>query len=185
MVKTFDDLYQGLAVDNVLQPAKTSHVITPTPSNNNAINPERCPITDDQIDKFQNLFSKPFHHGFCRVVNVDHTGDHIISYVAPDKVTRLQSPEATEQFLGKKPALDISTSDFCWAGLVLTWWERKMTKAQEGMIMTMTAENWLELELVRGISDQGLQMRILQERNPTLQEMVSGLPRNGNRLRTQ
>ena len=32
-----------------------------------------------------------------------------------------------------------------------------MTKAQEAMIMTMTAENWLELELVRGISDQGLQ----------------------------
>ena len=38
----------------------------------------------------------------------------------------------------------------------LTWWERKMKKAQEGMIMMLTAD-WLELELVRGISDQGLQ----------------------------
>ena len=55
----------------------------------------------------------------------------------------------------------------------MTWWERKMTKAQEGMIMTMTAENWLELELVRGLSGQSLQKRILQERNPTLREMVS------------
>ena len=39
----------------------------------------------------------------------------------------------------------------------LTWWERKMIKAQEGMIDTMTVDNWLELELVRGINDQNLQ----------------------------
>ena len=55
----------------------------------------------------------------------------------------------------------------------MTWWERKMTKAQEGMIMTMTAENWLELELIRGINDPNLQKRILQECNPKLQDMVS------------
>ena len=48
-----------------------------------------------------------------------------------------------------------------------------MTKAQEGMIISMTAENWLKLELVRGISDQGLQKRILQERNPMLRDMIS------------
>ena len=48
-----------------------------------------------------------------------------------------------------------------------------MTKAQEGMIMTMTAKNWLELELVRGISDQDLQKRILRELNPMMQEMIS------------
>ena len=39
----------------------------------------------------------------------------------------------------------------------LTWWERKMIKVQEGMIDTMTVDNWLELELVRGINDQNLQ----------------------------
>jgi hypothetical protein len=55
----------------------------------------------------------------------------------------------------------------------LTWWERKMTKAQEAMIMNMTAENWLELELIRGINDPNLQNRILQECNSKLQDMVS------------
>ena len=84
MVKTFDNLYQGLAVDNITTPLEASKIIAPTPSNGNATNPERTPVADDQIDKFQNLFSKPFH-----------------------------------QFFGKNPALDVSTSDFCWAGLVL------------------------------------------------------------------
>ena len=46
-------------------------------------------------------------------------GDHTISYVAPDEVTRLQSREATERFLKKNPTLDASISDFCWAGLIL------------------------------------------------------------------
>ena len=55
----------------------------------------------------------------------------------------------------------------------MTWWEIKMKKAQEGMITTMTIDNWLELELVRGINDQGLQKRILLERNPMLQAMIS------------
>ena len=55
----------------------------------------------------------------------------------------------------------------------LTWWERKMIKAQEGMIDSMTVDNWLELELVRGVNDQNLQKRILRERNPMLQDMIS------------
>ena len=37
----------------------------------------------------------------------------------------------------------------------------------------MTTNNWLELELVRGINDQNLQKRLLQERNPMLQDMIS------------
>ena len=41
------------------------------------------------------------------------------------------------------------------------------------MIMRITAENWLEMELVQGISDQGLQKRILWERNPMLPDMIS------------
>jgi hypothetical protein len=55
----------------------------------------------------------------------------------------------------------------------LTWWERKMKKAQEGMIDSMTVDNWLELELIRGVNDQNLQKRILQEHNPMLRDMVS------------
>ena len=55
----------------------------------------------------------------------------------------------------------------------LTWWERKMIKAQEGMIDSMTVDNWLELELIRGVNDQNLQKRILREHNPMLLDMVS------------
>ena len=48
-----------------------------------------------------------------------------------------------------------------------------MKKAQEAMIVAMTAENWLELELIQGINDPNLRKRILQECNPKLQDMVS------------
>ena len=48
-----------------------------------------------------------------------------------------------------------------------------MRKAQECMIMTTTIDNWLELELVRGINDQNLQKRLLREKNPMLQDMIS------------
>ena len=41
----------------------------------------------------------------------------------------------------------------------LTWWERKMIKAQEGMIDSMTVDNWLELELIRGVNDQNLKKK--------------------------
>ena len=53
------------------------------------------------------------------------------------------------------------------------WWEEKMRKAQECMIMTMTIHNWLELELLHGINDQNLQRRLLQEKDPTLKDMIS------------
>ena len=48
-----------------------------------------------------------------------------------------------------------------------------MIKAQECMIMTMTINNWLELELIWGINDQNLQKRLLQEKNPMLKDMIS------------
>jgi hypothetical protein len=53
----------------------------------------------------------------------------------------------------------------------MTWWEKKMRKAQECTIMTI--DNWLELELIRGISDQNLQRRLLQEKDPSLKDMIS------------
>ena len=55
---------------------------------------------------------------------------------------------------------------------LLTWWEKKMKKAQECMIMTMTIDNWLEVELIRGINDQNLQKRLLQEKDTMLKDMV-------------
>ena len=48
-----------------------------------------------------------------------------------------------------------------------------MIKAQEGMIDSMTVDNWLELELIRGVNDQNLKKKILREHNPMLQDMVS------------
>ena len=54
----------------------------------------------------------------------------------------------------------------------LTWWEKKLEKAQECMIMTMTTDNWLEMELIRGANDPKLKRRLLQERNPILNDMV-------------
>ena len=47
-----------------------------------------------------------------------------------------------------------------------------MMKAQEAMIVAMTTEKWLELELIQGISDPNLRKRILQECNPRLQDMI-------------
>ena len=48
-----------------------------------------------------------------------------------------------------------------------------MRKAQECMMMTMMINIWLELELIRGINDQNLQKRLLQEKTPMLQDMIS------------
>ena len=48
MIKTFDNLYRGLAEDNIRTPDETSSTITPNPSNDNITNPERVPVPDDQ-----------------------------------------------------------------------------------------------------------------------------------------
>ena len=37
----------------------------------------------------------------------------------------------------------------------------------------MTSNNWLELELIRGVSDTMLQKKLLQEEAPTLKQLVS------------
>jgi hypothetical protein len=47
-----------------------------------------------------------------------------------------------------------------------------MKKAQEAMIVAMTAENWMELALIQGINDPNLRKQILQECDPKLQDMV-------------
>ena len=355
IAETFEDLYQGLATEDTSKPVETNSTIAHASSDDNANNPENTTEVE-----FQNLFAKPFRNGFHRVVHVDQQNDCTISYVAPDKTTWIHSYETMEQFLGENPTLDVLTSDFCWAPLILgfeeptwetvhtinqrqrhsrtpsglssaslsesapdnqtahsactdgalheqlgdeaknrarardpspqfprpdrldntlkpngplirdmsiteadtwlkgftawfewnapildtknpttkrillenflddrlrsklqtdttittdtpvlgsdgiinklrsyyndspiiyrrhaftackqengepfpTWWERKMKKAQEAMIVAMTAENWLELELIQGINDPNLRKRILQECNPKLQDMV-------------
>ena len=46
--------------------------------------------------------------------------------------------------------------------------EHKMRKGQECTLKTMTPDDWLQLELLRGVNDTILQKRLLQERSPTL-----------------
>ena len=114
MVETFEDLYQGLAAENIPKPVETSSMITHTPPDDNATNPGRTAEVE-----FQNLFAKPFQHGFHRVVHVDQQDNYTISYIAPNKTTWIHSGEAMEQFLREDPTPDVSTSDFCWANLIL------------------------------------------------------------------
>ena len=40
------------------------------------------------------------------------------------------------------------------------------------MLKMMTIDNWLEVELIRGINNPNLQKRLLQERDPILKDMV-------------
>ena len=116
MVETFEDLYQGLAAEDVPTPAETNSMITHTPPDDAITNPERTSVVDNQA---RNLFARPFHLGFHRVVHIDQQDNYSISYIAPDKIARLQLSEAMEQFLRENPTLDVSISDFCWAHLIL------------------------------------------------------------------
>lgn len=55
----------------------------------------------------------------------------------------------------------------------MIWCERKMRKGQECTLKTMTPDDWLQLELLRGVNDPMLQKRLLQERSPTLNDLIS------------
>ena len=50
----------------------------------------------------------------------------------------------------------------------MIWCVHKMRKGQECTLKTMTPDDWLQLELLRGVNDPMLQKRLLQERSPTL-----------------
>ena len=56
--------------------------------------------------------------------------------------------------------------------LFKTWWEKKRSKAVECDLKAMQENNWLVLELVRGVSDTMLQKRLLQELQATLPQLV-------------
>ena len=47
------------------------------------------------------------------LVDIDQTGGITISYMAPDKITGLESGTAIEQYLKKNPTLELPTHNFC------------------------------------------------------------------------
>ena len=52
------------------------------------------------------------------------------------------------------------------------WWETKLWKAKECALKDMSSNNWLEMELIRGVSDTELQKKLLQVEKPTLPLLV-------------
>jgi hypothetical protein len=52
------------------------------------------------------------------------------------------------------------------------WWEKKRSKAVERDLRAMKEDDWLILELIRGVSDNMLQKRLLQERQVSLAQLV-------------
>ena len=55
----------------------------------------------------------------------------------------------------------------------MTWWERKLQKGQECSHDMMTPKDWLQQELLLGVYDSDLQKKLLQERTPTLEELIN------------
>ena len=55
----------------------------------------------------------------------------------------------------------------------LTWWEKKMQLGQECSQNTMQPKDWLQQELLRGVNDPLLQKKLLQESDPTVQELIN------------
>ena len=54
----------------------------------------------------------------------------------------------------------------------MAWWERKLQKGQECSHTDMTPNDWLQLDLLRNIYDSELQRKLLQEREPELEELI-------------
>ena len=53
----------------------------------------------------------------------------------------------------------------------MAWWERKLQKGQEYSHHDMTPKDWLQLELLWGVYDYGLQRKLFQERKPELEDL--------------
>ena len=56
--------------------------------------------------------------------------------------------------------------------LFKTWWERKKAMAVECDLGAMKGNDWLRMELVRGVNDTRLQKRLLQEQQATLPQLI-------------
>ena len=55
----------------------------------------------------------------------------------------------------------------------ITWWERKLQRGQECSLDAMAPKNWLQQELLRCVYDNELQKKLLQERDPTLDDLIN------------
>ena len=91
MAMTFDNFYQGIPEEHKPTPlvdTKTENVeskpVTDEPS-------QSCETDDVRNDEFRGLFITPLACGFRREVAIDRIGGMTISYMAPDKITRLAS----------------------------------------------------------------------------------------------
>ena len=82
-----------------------------------AIEPDQ--LDNAEMDEIRCLFSSPLAHGFCREVDIDRTGNMAISYIAPNKITRLESRTALERYLAKNPTFDLKPLNFCWDKVIL------------------------------------------------------------------
>ena len=54
----------------------------------------------------------------------------------------------------------------------MAWWERKLQKGQECSHTDMTPNDWLQLELLRNVYDSKLQRKLLEVREPKLEELL-------------
>ena len=54
----------------------------------------------------------------------------------------------------------------------MAWWERKLQKGQECSHTDMTPTDWLQLELLRNVYNSELQRKLLEVREPTLEELL-------------
>jgi hypothetical protein len=95
--------------------------------------------------------------------------------------TSIQGPNGLLEILGKYfvddyPLINrrhaFSTCKQARGELFKTWWETKLRKAKECDLEKMRGNDWLALELIRGVSDAMLQKKLLQEQEPTLQQLV-------------
>ena len=119
MAMTFNDLYQGLTEDNVPSLEEASDTNAPIDHDNGVIESGHIFANKEQMEEGKNRLSTPFHNGFRRVIEIGHTGNKTISYVAPDETTWLTSREETERFLDQNPTFDVSISQFCWVDLII------------------------------------------------------------------
>ena len=53
-----------------------------------------------------------------------------------------------------------------------TWWDRTKAKAMECALETMSKDDMLMLQLIRGMIDSMLRKRLLQEKDPTMAKLV-------------
>ena len=110
MAMTFNDLYQGLTENNVPSLEEANDTNSPIDNNDGVIPLDHIFASNEQVEEGKNRFSTPFRHGFRGVIEIDQAGNKSISYVAPDKNTKLASCEETERFLNQNPTLNVSIS---------------------------------------------------------------------------